>query len=573
MQLPIPLDSLSAEEQQILTRHLQPVRFAAGECVFRAGSLGDGCYLIGDGEIRLELEGQHVDDEAVLGYLKPGSLLGELALLDGLARSASAYAETDVAAHRLSSAAIDQLCRDAPQIGISILRTLGRDVSLKLRQTTQRMAEFIMANAPDPEVNAMVARAAEAQRQFEAWPEDRVDALLLAVANAVMAQAEPLARATVEETRIGNVPDKTSKNMHASLGIYHYLAGKPGRGVIAVDAQRRVTDIASPAGVVFGIIPVTNPVATAVFKTLISLKARCALILSFHRACLGVGNMAGEIMQRALAEQGAPAHILQWVRERSSRTKTAKFMSHPGVSLILATGGAGMVTAAYSSGTPALGVGPGNVPCYVAADADIDSAAQAITWSKPYDNGLICGAESNLVVDARVHDEFVAALGRHGAAVLSPAEAERFSAAAFDPGGHGFNKMSTGQSAQVIADVIGIKRNYPIKVIVVPTAVEAVDTGSPLAGEKLAPLLSLFTVPTDEAAFALCGRILAASGAGHTAIIHTRSSERADRFRADDDREPHTCEFAGCPGHLGRDHGSRPLVHLGLRDVRWKFHH
>jgi acyl-CoA reductase-like NAD-dependent aldehyde dehydrogenase len=235
-------------------------------------------------------------------------------------------------------------------------------------------------------------------------------------------------------------------------------------------------------------------------------------------------------MEKVLVQHQAPAGLVQWVRRRTSRAKTAKFMGHGGVSLILATGSAGMVTAAYSSGTPALGVGPGNAPCYVAADADIEAAAAGIVSSKPYDNGLICGAEHNLVVDEEVRDAFVPALEGHGAAVLNAEETRRFIAAAVGPGGHTFVGRVIGQSAQAIADSVGISRSYLIKLIVVPAAADAIEQGSPLAKEKLAPLLSLFTVHGEDDGFALCRRILAAHGTGHTAVIHTRLPERAARF-------------------------------------------
>jgi acetaldehyde dehydrogenase/alcohol dehydrogenase len=531
MEIPKPLDALTATDRPVLMQYLRTVRFRSGQCIFRAGSPGDGCYVIEEGDVRLEFEGDgHIDTERVLGYSAPGTLLGELALLDDLPRSVTAYAETDVTAQHLSAAAVEELCLQHPRIGVSVLRALGRDASIKLRRSTERVAEFIVADKFDPEVDRMVGCAVAAQVQLAEWSEERVDALLLALAQAVADQAEVLARATVKETRIGSVPDKVLKNVHASLGVYQYLVGKPGRGIIGSDPQRQVTEIASAAGVVFGIVPVTNPVATAIFKSLICLKARCALILSFHHACLGVGNAVCEVMQRALGENDAPTDLVQWVRQRSSRNRTAKFMSHPDVSLILATGGAGMVKAAYSSGTPAIGVGPGNTPVYVAADADIEAAARAIVASKPFDNGLICGAEHNLVVDAKVRDTFAAALERHGAAMLDPDEAKRFASGAIEPDGHAFVPKMIGQAAAAIADVVGITRSYPIKLIVVPAATEEVDRGTPLAHEKLAPLLSLFTVEGEEQALALCRGILAGQGAGHTAVIHTRSPERADRF-------------------------------------------
>src|SRR5215813_2180369 len=341
MQFPEPLDEFSAEDQRVVRDHMETVRFAAGECIFRQGSQGDGCFIVEQGEVRLEFADEtHVETKCVLAHVTQGSLLGELAVLDGRPRSAAAFAETDVVAQYLSSVAVDQICSRHPQVGVGLMRALGRDASLKLRRSNERLADFIAVDTPDPEVDAMVARAAEAQREFEDWPEERVDALLLALAQAGAHHAEALAHATVKETRIGNVADKAIKNRNASLCVYESLAGKPGRGIVAVDADRRVTEIASPAGVVFGIVPVTAPVATAIFKTLIALKARCALILSFHRACLGVGNMVCELMARVLAQHGAPADLMQWVRKRSGRTKTMRFMRHPGVSLILATGGA-----------------------------------------------------------------------------------------------------------------------------------------------------------------------------------------------------------------------------------------
>jgi acyl-CoA reductase-like NAD-dependent aldehyde dehydrogenase len=530
MQLPQPLDILSDDDQRIVCDYLRPVHFTAQQCIFRQGSPGDACYIVQAGDVRLELEpDKHVETECVLGYQGQGSVLGELALLDGRPRSASAYAETDVTTQCLSSEGLERICATHPSVGIGLLRALARDTSLKLRRSNERIADYIVSVASDPEIDGIVARAVEAQRQFEEWPEERVDALLLALATAVADQAEALARATVNETRIGDVADKTRKNMFASLGIYHSVKGEIGFGIIKSDPAR-VTEIASPAGVVFGLVPITAPVATAVFKAIIALKARCALILSFHRGCIEVGNTVCKLMQGVLDRYGAPTGVLQWVSKRSGRIKTAKFMSHPGVSLVLATGGAGMVQAAYGSGTPALGVGPGNTPVYVASDADIAAVAYVITLSKPFDNGLICGAEHNLVVDARVRDALVQAFERTGAAVLNLDEAKRVVATAVTPDGQSFDRRMVGQSAQLIAGLLGIKRDYPIRLIVIPAALGVVDSRSPLAGEKLAPLLSLFTVQSDDQAFALCRRLLAFQGAGHTAVIHTRSDERANAF-------------------------------------------
>ena len=504
----------------------------AGEYLFRAGEVGDGCYIIDSGDVRLELPRQKLDSdgldsEPVLAYLRAGSLLGELSLLDQLPRSASAFAETPVTARRLSSTAIEELSEQHPRIGVAVLRALGRDAALKLRKTNERLAEHLVGDEPDPEVDEMVARAQAAQREFERWPEERVDALLHGVAQAVAARAEELAILAVRETRMGNVPDKVTKNLLASMHVLGSLAGKPGYGPVRSDEARGVTEIATPAGVVFGIIPMTNPVSTAIFKTLISLKARNALILSFQRACLKVGNATGEVIQAALEQGGAPEGLVQWVKDRTSRKKTARFMGHPGVGLILATGGAGMVKAAYSSGTPAIGVGPGNTPTLIAADALIDQAAQAIVTSKSFDNGLICGAEHNLVVEEKARQALGEALERAGAAVLSPEEVALFTAKAIRPDGHGFRRQAVGQSAQQIADFVGLKRDYPIKVIVVPTEV---DLSSPYAEEKMLPVLSLFSVGDVEEGMRLSLELLGHQGAGHTAVIHSTDPATIQRF-------------------------------------------
>ncbi|MCW5682337.1 MAG: aldehyde dehydrogenase family protein [Xanthobacteraceae bacterium] len=531
MNFPQPLDTLSADCKSTLTAAMKPMDFKAGTAIFHAGDKGDGCYIVEKGDVRIELgHSEHVDTDSVLDYARAGQLFGEFVLLDGKPRPASAIAETDVKAYFLSAQAIDDLAKSHPSLALNVVRALGRDASEKLRQAATRLETFLESNAPDPEVDEMVAKAKVAQAEFENWPEEKVDALLLALASAIAEQALPLAEATVKETKLGNVTDKTTKNAHAALGVYQSLAGKTGRGILKSDDKTKIHEVATPAGVVFGLVPVTNPVATAIFKTLIALKARCALILSFHRACLGVGNTTCEIMQKVLKAHGAPENIVQWVKARGSRTKTVKFMSHPDVSLVLATGGAGMVRAAYSSGTPALGVGPGNAPTFIAADANIPMAAYAIVVSKPFDNGLICGGEHNLVVDTSVRAEFVKALEQNGAAVLNDEERKVFLAKAVDPKKGKLIPIVVGQSAQTIANVAGIKRDYPIKLIVVPMPNEAVAQKHAMAGEKLTPILSLFTVNDDQEGFRLSRAILDGEGAGHTAIIHTQSDALAQQF-------------------------------------------
>jgi acetaldehyde dehydrogenase/alcohol dehydrogenase len=538
--------------------YLERRRYARGEPIMAQGTSGTECYLITAGEVRLEVERPDFDSDGVIAHLGPGMLCGEFSLLDGRPRSASAYAHTEVTALALSEASLDRLCRDDPPTGLAVLRALGRDAAAKARETRSHLEEYVFAADIDPAVDAAVARAVAAQAVLATWPEARVEALLDAIAGAVAGQAGELAAATVAETGIGNVADKTFKNRFASLEVNRALQGRPGIGPRPPD-DRGVTEIASPMGVVLGLIPMTNPVATLVFKTLICLKARNALIVSHHPAAAGVGARTVALVAAVLAEHGAPVDLLQSV-ERASRTRTAMFMRHPGVSLILATGGAAMVRAAYSSGTPAIGVGSGNVPALVCADADPAAAAAAVVESKAFDHGIICGSEDNLVVDANVAGPFQAALERAGAVVCTPEETARVAAAAFDADGH-LRRAVLGQPAAAIAEAAGVRRDGPVRVLVLPLAMDQLD--GPLGREKLAPLLSLFTVDGTGQGVEVCKRLLANQGAGHTAVIHTGDQALQQRFAEEVPASRVLVNGPATHGCIGVGNGLTPSLTLG----------
>jgi acyl-CoA reductase-like NAD-dependent aldehyde dehydrogenase len=526
MQVRPELAVLGVTDPALLDPYLERRRYAEGERIIAQGTAGSSCYLIQDGEVRLEVERPDFDSDGVIAHLGPGMLFGEFGLLDGRPRSASAYAHSEVVALELSERQLRRLCRDDPPTGLAVLRALGQDAAAKARESSRHLEEYVFAAEVDPAVDAMVAAAAAAQAVLAGWPEARVEALLDDAAAAVADHAEELAVATVAETGIGNVADKTFKNRFASLEVNRTLQGRPGVGPRPPD-EHGVTEIASPMGVVLGLIPMTNPVATLVFKTLICLKARNALIVSHHPAAAGVGARTVELIGGVLAAHRAPVELLQSVA-RASRTRTAMFMRHPRVALILATGGTAMVRAAYSSGTPAIGVGSGNVPALVCADADPVAAAAAVVESKSFDHGIICGSEDNLVVDAAVAAPLLAALERAGAAVCTPEETARVVAEAFDPGDGHLRREALGQAAAAIAAAAGVRRERPIRVLVLPQPLDQVD--GPLGREKLAPLLSQFTVDGAEHGLEVCRRLLANQGAGHTAVVHTTDQALQQRF-------------------------------------------
>jgi acyl-CoA reductase-like NAD-dependent aldehyde dehydrogenase len=410
-------------------------------------------------------------------------------------------------------------------------------------------------------VDALLEAAAAAQREFEHWSEQRVDALLKDIADAVADHAEELAEATVAETGLGNVADKIIKNRVASELVYRSLAGKPGNGLVHIDAARNIAEIASPMGVVFGLIPKTNPASTFVFKVLIALKARNALILSCHRDAQEVGNRTGELIAAVLDRQCAPANMVQWIYGRVDRQTTTEIMQHPLTALILATGSASMVRAAYSSGTPAIGVGPGNAPAWVCADANADPVAEMIVASKSFDNGIICASEHNLVVDAPIRSAFIEALERHGAAVLHAHEIKSFLSMLLDDEEKRIRPELIGQSATSLLQRAGIAREGNTRVVVIPTAMH--DLSGPLGREKLAPVVSLFTVDDEEEGFAVCRQILANDGAGHTAIIHTSDQVRIDRFGREMRASRILVNAAGVQGSMGLSTGLVPSMTVG----------
>ena len=553
----------SLEEAGIfgLDARLETARFARGTCLMLEGSPGEACYFIVSGEVRVEVERPDFDSDGVVAFMGPGAVCGELGLLDGSPRSASVYAHTDVVARRLSAGALRELCDSDPAAGIVMLRWLSRSAAGKARGFAKNLEEFILVGEPDSVMDALVARSAAAQQGIAGWAEGQVDELIAALAADAAAHADELAAATVAETGIGCVADKADKNRFASVEVAQSLAGKPGVGVIGSGGRRAVTEIADPVGVVLGLIPMTNPVSTLVFKALICIKARDALIVSCHRDAAKVAATTVGLLRDVLRRHGAPADLIQGVPWRPSRAATAALMRHRGVSMILATGGTAMVTAAYSSGTPAIGVGAGNAPAWVCADADVEAAAQMVVASKGFDHGIICGSENNLVVDRSVRDSFARALRGAGAAVLDATDCDRLARVAFDDRDGRLRRTVLGQAAPAIAAQAGISVPAGTRLLVAPVPREAV-TG-PYGREKLAPVLSMFTADGQHDGIALCRQILGNGGAGHTAIIHTRSQRLQLSFAQQMPASRILVNGPGAQGCIGLGNGLTPSLTLG----------
>ncbi|OHB85197.1 MAG: bifunctional acetaldehyde-CoA/alcohol dehydrogenase [Planctomycetes bacterium RBG_16_64_12] len=373
----------------------------------------------------------------------------------------------------------------------------------------------------------LVSQAREAAAIFTQYSQEEVDRIVDAAAKAGAARRIDLARIAVEETGMGVFEDKVIKNLFATEYVYDDIRSVKTVGLISDCPQTGLMEFAEPLGVVLAVIPVTNPTSTTMFKSLISMKTRNAVIVSASRNALRCTIEAAKTMYEAALAAGAPDYVIRWVEE-PSRELTQALMTHPDVSLILATGGMGLVQAAYSSGTPAIGVGPGNVPVYFDASADINTAVNDVLMSKTFDNGVICASEQAVVVHERVKDAVAKRFRSQGAYFLKPDETAKVEAIAIDPERKSMSPKVVGQSARRIAELADITVPEGTRVLV--ARLKGVGEDHPLSREKLCPILGFYTVRTLEEGVNLCTDLMHFGGLGHTAVIFSQDREAIRKF-------------------------------------------
>ncbi|MBK3641269.1 MULTISPECIES: bifunctional acetaldehyde-CoA/alcohol dehydrogenase [Streptomyces] len=383
-------------------------------------------------------------------------------------------------------------------------------------------------------VNELVESALEALGRFESYDQEQVDHIVTKASLAALAAHGELASAAVEETGRGLFEDKAVKNIFACEHVTHSMRGLRTVGVVHRDELTGVTEIAEPVGVVCAMTPVTNPTSTTVFKALIALKTRNPIIFAFHPNAQKCSREAARIVRDAAIAAGAPEGCVQWIEEPSMEA-TRLLMNHDGVSTILATGGNSMVRAAYSCGKPALGVGAGNVPAYVAADADLARAIHDVVLSKAFDNGMICASEQAIVLDAEVYEAGVAEMKRLGAHVVTAAEKEKLEEFLFGVAAHGancatarLNSTAVGKSASWIAEQAGFAVPEGTSILVAECA--EVGEREPLTREKLSPVLAALRAEDTEHGIRLAMQMVEFDGLGHSAAIHTEDEELAEEF-------------------------------------------
>ena len=376
-------------------------------------------------------------------------------------------------------------------------------------------------------VDNLVKRSHVALDQMANFTQEQVDKICEAVATAGEQNAYPLAKMAVEETKRGVVEDKTTKNMYASENIWNSLRHEKTVGVIEEDKELGLTKIAEPKGVIAGVTPVTNPTSTVIFKAMLALKTRNTIIFGFHPQAQKCCVETGKIIQAAAVAAGAPKDAIQWIEE-PSLDATTDLMNNPGVQTILATGGPGMVKAAYSSGKPAIGVGPGNGPSYIEKTANIDRAVYDIVLSKNFDNGMVCASENSVVVDDEIYDRVKEEFKKWSCYFLNKEEIKKFEEHFIDPRRGTVAGPVAGKSAYEIAKLCGVDVPKETKVIV--AEYKGVGRKFPLSAEKLSPVFTLYRAKDHNDAFRICSELLDYGGRGHTAGLHSSDQKVIKEF-------------------------------------------
>lgn len=409
------------------------------------------------------------------------------------------------------------------------------------------------------EVRDLVEKAKKAQQEFAQKSQKEVDAIVKSVAEAGVRNAKRLAKMAHEETGFGIEADKVIKNVFGSRGVYEAIKDMKTIGVLEVDEEKKTKKIAIPVGIVAGLIPSTNPTSTAFYKSEIALKGGNAIIFSPHPNAKNCIVEAVKVIRTAIAEAGGNEDLVSVITIPTIQA-TDMLMKHSDVAMILATGGSAMVRAAYSSGTPAIGVGPGNGPAYIEKTADVALAVKRIMDSKTFDNGTICASEQSVMCDCDMEPAVRVEMEKQGAYFLNDEQIAKLGKFILRANGT-MNPQIVGKSAQVIADLAEIEIPEGTRVLVAKET--GIGFGHPYSNEKLAPILGFYTAENYVEICELAQKILHYEGAGHTFSMHTKDPKIVDYFAA---RIPASRIMVNTPsalGGIGASTGMLPALTLG----------
>lgn len=376
-------------------------------------------------------------------------------------------------------------------------------------------------------ISGLVKNATIAQEEYKQMDQSAIDGIIKAMTFAGIDKHMELAKLAVDETKMGIYEDKVIKNLFATEYVYHSIKYDKTVGIVNDNEEENYLEVAEPVGVIAGVTPVTNPTSTTLFKCLICVKTRNPIIFSFHPKAQNCSARAAEIVRDAAVKAGAPKHCIQWI-EQPSVEATKILMNHPDVSMVLATGGAGMVQAAYSTGKPALGVGPGNVPCYIEKTANVKRAVSDLILSKTFDNGMICASEQAVIIDREIAGQVVSIMKDMGCYFLDPEQIKALEATAIDEEKCAMNPRIVGQPAWKIAEMTGFTVPRDTKILV--AELEGVGPQFPLSREKLSPVIALYVVDDYKEGIRKCEQMTEFGGLGHSAVIHSENDQVIHEF-------------------------------------------
>lgn len=383
-------------------------------------------------------------------------------------------------------------------------------------------------------IDTLVSNGQKALNEFLKFDQAKVDLIVAKCSCAALDKHGVLAKAAIEETKRGIFEDKATKNLYACEYVVNNMRHLKTVGIIDENPITGITQIADPVGVICGITPVTNPTSTVIFKCLIALKTRNPIIFSFHPNAQLCCKMAANVILQTAVKNGAPKYCIQWI-EKTSMTATNLLMKHPGIATILATGGNAMVKSAYSCGKPALGVGAGNVPAFMAQDCDIRQAVNDIVMSKSFDNGMVCASEQAVIIHKNIYNEAINLFKQYSVYFLSEEEKEKLEIFMFgrksyslDVNNSSLNPAVAGKSAIWIASQAGFE--VPKNTIILGVNIKKVGYEEPLSREKLSPVLAFLKVKDDKEGIKFSEEMVELNGLGHSATIHTKSKDLVDEF-------------------------------------------
>ena len=377
-------------------------------------------------------------------------------------------------------------------------------------------------------IDSLMQKAKKASEEYLKLDQSQVDKIIKAMSMAGLEHHMELAKMAVEETGRGIYEDKITKNMFATEYIYHSIKYDKTVGIISENEEEGYEEIAEPVGIIAGVTPVTNPTSTTMFKSIIAAKTRNVIVFGFHPSAQKCSVAAATYLRDAAVAAGAPENCILWI-EKPSIDATRALMNHPDVNLILATGGTGMVKSAYSCGKPALGVGPGNVPCYIDKTAKLKTSVNDLVLSKSFDNGMICASEQSVIVDREIKGEFEKLMKEAGCYFLSDEETKKLRGSMFiEEKGCALNADIVGKSPYVIAKGAGIEVPQDTKVLVLKE--NGVGVEYPFSKEKLSPVLAYYIVNNSDEGIDLAEKLIEFGGLGHSAVIHSEDKDTINKF-------------------------------------------